>query len=52
MQGGWLCPKCTFINTETRPGCEQCSEAKPELENPDENVEVSIGFDIPVSSLK
>ena len=41
MQDGWQCPKCTFLNIKTRPGCEQCSEEKPEQENPDEEKEVT-----------
>ncbi|NXH09366.1 HOIL1 protein, partial [Bucco capensis] len=27
---GWSCPKCTFINKPTRPGCEMCSSERPE----------------------
>ncbi|NXS98132.1 HOIL1 protein, partial [Jacana jacana] len=27
---GWSCPKCTFINKPTRPGCEMCSADRPE----------------------
>ena len=34
MQDCWQCPQCTFINEQTRPGCEQCSEEKPEQETP------------------
>ncbi|NXS63622.1 HOIL1 protein, partial [Brachypteracias leptosomus] len=26
---GWSCPKCTFINKPTRPGCEMCSSERP-----------------------
>uniref|UniRef100_A0A8V0YB76 SHANK associated RH domain interactor n=1 Tax=Gallus gallus TaxID=9031 RepID=A0A8V0YB76_CHICK len=26
---GWSCPKCTFINKPTRPGCEMCSTDRP-----------------------
>ncbi|KFP06594.1 RanBP-type and C3HC4-type zinc finger-containing protein 1, partial [Calypte anna] len=29
-QAGWACPKCTFINKPTRPGCEMCSTDRPE----------------------
>ena len=29
MQAGWSCPKCTFINKPTRPGCEMCSTDRP-----------------------
>lgn len=29
-QTGWSCPKCTFINKPTRPGCEMCSTDRPE----------------------
>lgn len=29
-QIGWACPRCTFLNRPTRPGCEICSEARPE----------------------
>ncbi|NWR56004.1 HOIL1 protein, partial [Bucorvus abyssinicus] len=29
-QTGWSCPKCTFINKPTRPGCEMCSSARPD----------------------
>ncbi|XP_057702239.1 ranBP-type and C3HC4-type zinc finger-containing protein 1-like [Corythoichthys intestinalis] len=28
-QTGWACPRCTFINQPTRPGCRQCSEERP-----------------------
>uniref|UniRef100_A0A8C8RJW0 RanBP-type and C3HC4-type zinc finger-containing protein 1 n=1 Tax=Pelusios castaneus TaxID=367368 RepID=A0A8C8RJW0_9SAUR len=28
-QTGWSCPKCTFINKPTRPGCEMCSTDRP-----------------------
>ncbi|XP_007906862.1 ranBP-type and C3HC4-type zinc finger-containing protein 1 [Callorhinchus milii] len=27
---GWVCVKCTYMNKPTRPGCEMCSEAKPD----------------------
>ena len=27
---GWQCPKCTYINIPTRPGCEQCGTSRPE----------------------
>ncbi|KAK7877836.1 hypothetical protein WMY93_031508 [Mugilogobius chulae] len=27
---GWACPQCTFMNKPTRPGCEMCSQARPE----------------------
>ncbi|XP_055656072.1 sharpin isoform X1 [Falco peregrinus] len=30
VQVGWSCPKCTFINKPTRPGCEMCSTDRPE----------------------
>uniref|UniRef100_A0A493U1S2 RanBP-type and C3HC4-type zinc finger-containing protein 1 n=1 Tax=Anas platyrhynchos platyrhynchos TaxID=8840 RepID=A0A493U1S2_ANAPP len=30
LQAGWSCPKCTFINKPTRPGCEMCSTDRPE----------------------
>ncbi|NXF89963.1 HOIL1 protein, partial [Eubucco bourcierii] len=30
VQAGWSCPKCTFINKPTRPGCEMCSSARPD----------------------
>ncbi|XP_074745762.1 sharpin [Strix uralensis] len=30
VQAGWSCPKCTFINKPTRPGCEMCSTDRPE----------------------
>ncbi|KFV64781.1 RanBP-type and C3HC4-type zinc finger-containing protein 1, partial [Dryobates pubescens] len=30
LQAGWSCPKCTFINKPTRPGCEMCSGARPD----------------------
>lgn len=26
---GWTCPRCTFINQPTRPGCEICSTDRP-----------------------
>ncbi|KFV78987.1 RanBP-type and C3HC4-type zinc finger-containing protein 1, partial [Struthio camelus australis] len=29
LQAGWSCPKCTFINKPTRPGCEMCSTDRP-----------------------
>ncbi|XP_054254599.1 sharpin [Indicator indicator] len=29
-KAGWSCPKCTFINKPTRPGCEMCSSARPD----------------------
>uniref|UniRef100_A0A8C8B6J4 RanBP-type and C3HC4-type zinc finger-containing protein 1 n=1 Tax=Otus sunia TaxID=257818 RepID=A0A8C8B6J4_9STRI len=29
-QAGWSCPKCTFINKPTRPGCEMCSTDRPD----------------------
>ncbi|XP_062426751.1 sharpin isoform X2 [Rhea pennata] len=29
VQAGWSCPKCTFINKPTRPGCEMCSTDRP-----------------------
>ncbi|XP_072308693.1 ranBP-type and C3HC4-type zinc finger-containing protein 1 [Eucyclogobius newberryi] len=29
-QDGWACPQCTFVNKPTRPGCEICSQARPE----------------------
>lgn len=27
---GWTCPACTFVNIPTRPGCEMCSESRPD----------------------
>ncbi|NWS78849.1 HOIL1 protein, partial [Crotophaga sulcirostris] len=30
VQAGWSCPKCTFINKPTRPGCEMCSTERPD----------------------
>lgn len=42
-QDGWSCSWCTFINKPTRPGCEMCSQARPEdyevpnLYKPDED---------------
>jgi len=30
LQVGWSCPKCTFINKPTRPGCEMCSTDRPD----------------------
>uniref|UniRef100_A0A8C0B7S5 SHANK associated RH domain interactor n=1 Tax=Buteo japonicus TaxID=224669 RepID=A0A8C0B7S5_9AVES len=30
LVAGWSCPKCTFINKPTRPGCEMCSTDRPE----------------------
>uniref|UniRef100_A0A8D2PAQ1 RanBP2-type domain-containing protein n=1 Tax=Zosterops lateralis melanops TaxID=1220523 RepID=A0A8D2PAQ1_ZOSLA len=27
---GWPCPRCTFLNKPTRPGCEMCSSPRPE----------------------
>ncbi|XP_057244317.1 ranBP-type and C3HC4-type zinc finger-containing protein 1-like, partial [Malurus melanocephalus] len=29
-QAGWPCPRCTFLNKPTRPGCEMCSSPRPE----------------------
>ncbi|NXC22328.1 HOIL1 protein, partial [Corythaeola cristata] len=29
VPAGWPCPKCTFINKPTRPGCEMCSADRP-----------------------
>ncbi|XP_077582948.1 ranBP-type and C3HC4-type zinc finger-containing protein 1-like isoform X2 [Stigmatopora nigra] len=29
-QSGWVCLKCTFVNAPTRPGCEVCSDDRPE----------------------
>ncbi|XP_061640290.1 ranBP-type and C3HC4-type zinc finger-containing protein 1 isoform X1 [Phyllopteryx taeniolatus] len=29
-QPGWACPRCTFVNKPTRPGCQMCSEERPE----------------------
>ncbi|KAJ0068308.1 hypothetical protein NL108_004668, partial [Boleophthalmus pectinirostris] len=29
-EDGWTCPQCTFVNKPTRPGCEMCSQARPE----------------------
>ncbi|XP_019734926.1 ranBP-type and C3HC4-type zinc finger-containing protein 1 isoform X1 [Hippocampus comes] len=29
-QPGWECPRCTFINKPTRPGCQMCDEERPE----------------------
>lgn len=26
---GWACPKCTFINIPTRPGCQLCTTERP-----------------------
>ncbi|KAL5022357.1 hypothetical protein ScPMuIL_001512 [Solemya velum] len=26
---GWQCPRCTFINSPTRPGCMMCSGSRP-----------------------
>ena len=26
---GWTCPRCTFVNVPTRPGCEMCSAERP-----------------------
>lgn len=43
VQDGWSCSWCTFINKPTRPGCEMCSQARPEdyevpnLYKPDED---------------
>ncbi|NXF41672.1 HOIL1 protein, partial [Nyctibius bracteatus] len=30
VPAGWSCPKCTFINKPTRPGCEMCSADRPD----------------------
>ncbi|XP_021239293.1 ranBP-type and C3HC4-type zinc finger-containing protein 1-like, partial [Numida meleagris] len=29
VPAGWSCPKCTYINKPTRPGCEMCSTDRP-----------------------
>lgn len=29
-QVGWACPQCTFVNKPTRPGCEMCSQPRPD----------------------
>ena len=42
MQKGWLCPKCTFVNDNARPGCEQCSEEKPGQESPTDDMQVTM----------
>ncbi|XP_018611182.1 ranBP-type and C3HC4-type zinc finger-containing protein 1 [Scleropages formosus] len=26
---GWPCPRCTYVNKPTRPGCEICGEERP-----------------------
>ena len=26
---GWKCPRCTFVNSPSRPGCEMCSADRP-----------------------
>ncbi|XP_010764550.1 ranBP-type and C3HC4-type zinc finger-containing protein 1-like isoform X3 [Notothenia coriiceps] len=31
QQTEWACPSCTFINKPTRPGCEICATARPEI---------------------
>ncbi|XP_062900757.1 ranBP-type and C3HC4-type zinc finger-containing protein 1 isoform X2 [Mobula hypostoma] len=30
VQKGWACTQCTFINKPTRPGCEMCSNPRPQ----------------------
>ncbi|KYO41032.1 ranBP-type and C3HC4-type zinc finger-containing protein 1 isoform A [Alligator mississippiensis] len=29
-QVGWVCPRCTYVNKPTRPGCELCCQERPE----------------------
>ncbi|XP_019395322.1 PREDICTED: ranBP-type and C3HC4-type zinc finger-containing protein 1 [Crocodylus porosus] len=29
-QLGWVCPRCTYVNKPTRPGCELCCQGRPE----------------------
>ena len=38
LQTGWTCPRCTFINEPTRPGCEACSTDRPD------DYEVPVGY--------
>ena len=30
LQNGWMCPRCTFLNEPTRPGCEACCADRPD----------------------
>ncbi|XP_015238675.1 ranBP-type and C3HC4-type zinc finger-containing protein 1-like [Cyprinodon tularosa] len=32
QQTDWACPSCTFINKPSRPGCEICATARPDLQ--------------------
>lgn len=29
LQPSWSCPSCTFINAQSRPGCEMCGTQRP-----------------------
>lgn len=31
QQTEWACPSCTFINKLSRPGCEICATARPDI---------------------
>uniref|UniRef100_A0A3B5M8Z7 SHANK-associated RH domain interacting protein n=1 Tax=Xiphophorus couchianus TaxID=32473 RepID=A0A3B5M8Z7_9TELE len=32
-QTEWACPSCTFINKPSRPGCEICATARPDVQS-------------------
>ncbi|XP_043990337.1 ranBP-type and C3HC4-type zinc finger-containing protein 1-like isoform X2 [Gambusia affinis] len=33
QQTEWACPSCTFINKPSRPGCEICATARPDVQS-------------------
>ncbi|XP_012731186.2 ranBP-type and C3HC4-type zinc finger-containing protein 1 isoform X1 [Fundulus heteroclitus] len=33
QQTDWACPSCTFINKPSRPGCEICATARPDVQS-------------------
>ncbi|MEQ2300295.1 hypothetical protein AMECASPLE_023965 [Ameca splendens] len=33
QQTEWACPSCTFINKPSRPGCEICATARPDVKS-------------------
>nr|XP_057924459.1 ranBP-type and C3HC4-type zinc finger-containing protein 1-like isoform X2 [Doryrhamphus excisus] len=41
-QKEWACPSCTFINKPSRPGCEICATAKPDINAATQQEKVSI----------
>lgn len=30
LQVGWQCPRCTYVNEPTRPGCLSCTASRPD----------------------